>query len=151
MYYKKRIDHELGEKYEVIKITEGKNSRQHITIKYNYNKMNYVTIVLNQFYPFERPLSITNDTDTWCHERYSTIKNIPYISDYDSYIIKDCCLHCKYNYQDAWSPMNTINTTIKNYIDFDIFISNIIKTEYVFRNNPILPERLKLVVFSYLK
>ena len=47
-------------------------------------------------------------------------------------------------------PQTKLKTLIEKHIKFDKMISNIIKTELVFRNVLQLPEDLKGVVFSYL-
>ena len=150
MSYKKRIHHELGDKYKILSIDLQKNKKNHIMLDYNYNRTNHVAITITDGYPFEAPISIinTNKPDSWTHDKHEYIKGLPYIRDYVD-LRYDCCLECQYKFGD-WSPQTKLNTLIEKHIKFDKMISNIIKTELVFRNVLQLPEDLKGVVFSFL-
>ena len=150
MSYKKRIDHELGDKYKVLSIDLHKNKKTHVILDYEYNQTNHVSITITDRYPFEPPVSIinTNKPDSWTHEKHEYIKGLPYMGDYID-LRYDCCLECQYKFGD-WSPQTKLKTLIEKHIKFDKMISNIIKTELVFRNVLQLPEDLKGIVFSYL-
>ena len=152
MSYKKRIDHELGDKYKVLSVDLQKNRKTHILLDYNYNKSNHIIITITDGYPFEPPVSITKrnaiDPNLWTHDNYESIKRLPYMRDYID-LRYDCCLECQYKFGD-WSPQTKLNSIIEKHIKFDKMISNIIKTELVFRNVLQLPEDLKGIVFSYL-
>lgn len=146
--FKRRIQAEFGDECEIIE-----TKKNIIVFNYNFDGRNCVNIVLDDFYPFRPPISVDTIRRNWNYERYTNIqRNLPYINKY-IIMMKDkeeCVYYKTLLCNGEWTPRHIVDDIIKQFIYLDVFISNCIKMEFIYRNKHNLPDDMVYEIFTYL-